>query len=259
MTPHPTAPPPKGKPHPTAPRSQTQPQVMPSAISQGANSAVLGLRCYGSLGRQSVGRWVRIAPDGVTQCKTVGASLSQFECFRMFLDAKGRKRTGASSLHEGLPPGWVQTDHECAYDQAHQAWAPAVARGSYKPGLTSVHINDTISFVVDSTAGGAGSHRSTLLQLTYLQSYDEVGVLHVECVTGCTCSAATIDTLLPSAKYAALHRSNVRVSQASRCEVRLTNVGRPARHHSRCPSTGSPCTKVKLAGLSVVEESGSPQ
>ena len=251
--------------HPLRPQSREQQwqkargAELPQALSRGAESSLLGVRCYGSLGRQSVGRWVKVASGGIKQCKTAGPAHSQnFQCFHQVLDSAGRKRNvGGATVTSGLPPGWAQTDHECGYDRTLRGWVPALARGTFKPGLTSVHPNDTVSLVVDSTAGGGAAGTATaMLQLTYLQSYDECGVLRVECVAGCVCTAATIDTLLPGAKYAALNRSAVRVSQASRCEVRLINVGRPAGGGGLCPTADSPCTKVKLVGLSVLREPG---
>ena len=86
-----------------------------------------------------------------------------------------------------------------------------------------------------------------MVQLTYLQSYEQVGVLRVECVSGCACPTQRLQTLDPS-RLATLNTMLWHVSESRSCTLRLTNVS--PRHCSAAGVRG-PCSKLKLVALAV--------
>ena len=108
----------------------------------------------------------------------------------------------------------------------------ALAKRSKKPGLTSVTRGDDFLIEVDTSlsergvahaatsaaagdaadgkasaaaaAGGGEAGAVPVLQLTYLESYEQVGVVTVACHQGCACRNLTVDTLVPSRRFATL-------------------------------------------------------
>ena len=83
------------------------------------------------------------------------------------------------------------------------------------------------------------------MQLTYLQSYEQVGVLRIECVSGCQCATQRLQTLEPS-RLATLNTTLWQVSESRMCTLRLTNVS-----PRDCGEVRGPCTKIKLVALAV--------
>ena len=69
-----------------------------------------------------------------------------------------------------------------------------------------------------------GLHQQVELAITALRSYDDMGVLRIECESGCTCVPSDIDMLTAKEGYALQVTRNVRVTQADQCRVRLENV-----------------------------------
>ena len=121
-----------------------------------------------------------------------------------------------------------------------------------KPGITSLSIGDEMEITIDTTlasrsdelAPATNTTASTVaLTVTFLQSYEQVGMLQIECVEGCTCTETMIDTRAPSAQFALLSTSDVLVSQAHTCRLRLINVS-PV---SRAPGG----TKIKISELGI--------
>jgi hypothetical protein len=147
--------------------------------------------------------------------------------------------------------GWNLTKEELAYDESSRAWHPLAVK-RVKPGLTSVSPGDVVSLQIDTTLGRhanvsgiqlIGEH--AMLQLTYLQSYEQVGVLLLECTSGCYCDPHRIQTLEPS-RLATLNTTLWPVSESRKCTLRLTNAS--PRY---CASGRGPCTKIKLVALAV--------
>ena len=104
-------------------------------------------------------------------------------------------------------------------------------------------------------------HAAALLQLTYLQSYEQMGVLQLTCLRGCECSTLTIDAMLPSQSLATLNTTITPLTQSRACVLQLVNVARAtaglwvqgAPQPSMCPekSPPEPCTKLKVVALSI--------
>lgn len=152
--------------------------------------------------------------------------------------------------------GWLATTEEFVYDStvARGSWGPLPRDPAKppKPGITSLSIGDAVEITIDTTlaseAEPAPSANDTFsgaaaLSITFLQSYEQVGVLQITCLRGCECTQVTVDTRQPDAHFALLNTSELSVSQARECRVRLRNVS-PA---SRAPGG----TKIKISQLGV--------
>jgi hypothetical protein len=89
--------------------------------------------------------------------------------------------------------------------------------------------------------------------LTFLSSYNEVGVLHVSCFEAyCSCTPGEIDTLRPKEQNAQLSTYTVEVD-TSTADCRLDLRNSSPKHRPGCSApASSPCTKVKVVGWSVV-------
>lgn len=153
----------------------------------------------------------------------------------------------------------------------------ALAKRSKKPGLTSVTRGDAFFIEVDTSLseqapraavsgaprataasatheaprGGADKSAVPVLQLTYLQSYESVGVVRVACHRGCTCRSLTVDTLVTARRFATLSTAlSAPVTRAAACVLRVSN-------ESPEPEPGSaPRSKVKLVSLAVLSQAG---
>ena len=150
--------------------------------------------------------------------------------------------------------GWNLTREELGYDEISKAWKPLAVKRA-KPGLTSISRGDVMHLSIDTTIDGGSptpkgkglksSSERAMVQLTYLQSYEQVGVLQMECTSGCRCDTQRIQTLNPG-RLATLNTSLWPVSESSSCTLRFTNVS-----PLQCGSTRGPCTKIKLVALAV--------
>ena len=195
------------------PTTRTPLKGLPPALAPGLTSAARGVRCYGWGARGTRGSWKSI----------------------MFHDQ-----------------GWNLTREELGYDEISKAWKPLAIKRA-KPGLTSISTGDAMNLKIDTTLDGGsqavmGLKRSgerAMVQLTYLQSYEQVGVLQMECVSGCQCDAQRIQTLNPG-RLATLNTSLWPVTESRTCTLRFTNIS-----PLLCGSTPGPCTKIKLVALAV--------
>ena len=152
--------------------------------------------------------------------------------------------------------GFNVTSKELAYDASSSRWLE-IKSTQTKPGVTSVASGDSMMLLIDtsmpeanSTTTGSKSqqHRDhPMLQLSYLQSYEQTGVLRIECVSGCTCPTQTVQTLVRT-RLATLNTTMWRASEAKACALRFTNVSPRLCDGS---STEEHCTKVKVVGLAV--------
>ena len=140
------------------------------------------------------------------------------------------------------------------------AWQ-LVPRKNPRPGLNSVVPGDNVTFLLD-TRVPKGRHAVLGLQL--LTSYNQVGVVRVECIdAGCPCEPVTFDALRPAEPHAMHGRFSLDISQSVACLVRVTNIspggvipveGASVRRESQhapqrlraCPVDAGPCTKLKL-------------
>ena len=147
-------------------------------------------------------------------------------------------------------------DSVCLRGRGHwqhctRALAP---RAVNKPGIVSVLPGTAMRFVVDTTApitrqGNASVPLRAALALTYLSSYERMGVCVVSCVSGCSCTPRTIDALqLAQPATAAIGAATtmtsdfalsrnvsvativeIPVSSSRACVVRLVNTPRTTR------------------------------
>jgi hypothetical protein len=211
----------------SAPR---QMRPLPAPLSKDVDD-LHGVRCYGWAGRAvsktskagSRGAWRRSVVEGVRW--PAGDGVGESTSFKR---------------------GWALTHAEATYNGS--AWV-ALAKRSKKPGLTSVTRGDAFSLAVDTTveqtAGGA--HTDPVLQLTFLQSYEHVGIVSLRCVRGCTCDPMTVDTLAPTKRFATLATAlSGAVSPAKLCVLRVSNAS------PRPPEGAPPRTKIKLVSLAVL-------
>ena len=199
------------------PAAHRRAQPLPPALTPGLASSTRGIRCYGWGARATRGSWKSIILSDI---------------------------------------GWNLTREELAYDEIAAAWKPLPIR-RFKPGLTSVSHGDSMTLHIDtslddsdsalgrpSKSYGSGNEHA-MVQLTYLQSYEQVGMLRIECVSGCNCTEQRLQTLEPS-RLATLNTSLWRVSESRKCKLRFTNVS-----PNSCGAARGPCTKVKLVALAV--------
>lgn len=138
-------------------------------------------------------------------------------------------------------------------------WQP-MPRKNPRPGLNSVVPGDNVTFSLDTRVP---TGRQAVLALQLLTSYNQVGIVLVECVdAGCPCEPVTFDALRPSKRHAIHDHMSLNISQSATCLVRVTNISpeyvTPAslhRHHQpqqrqkrrACPvDDAGPCTKLKL-------------
>ena len=183
--------------------------------------------------------------------------------------------SGVAWTGDGLNgSGWALTNVEVMYNG--QRWVP-LAKRSKKPGLTSVTPGDAFEVAVDtslreeaqaaasaakSSSGSVsepsarhGEAASTalvpVLQVTYLESYEQVGVLRVTCVRACSCQPLRVDTLEPKRRFATLSTAlSGPVTRSPRCVLRVMNESpQPAGNASR--------TKVKVVSLAVLSKQAS--
>ena len=113
-----------------------------------------------------------------------------------------------------------------------------------KPGLLSLAPRDTIELLLaeeEAPANQSGAAIDTCVGVTYLQSYEGMGVLELSCVApaSCSCSARRIDALRPTARFSLFRTVELAVSWSAPCPIRLVNLGEGNR------------SKLRLAGLHV--------
>jgi hypothetical protein len=210
---------------------------------------VQGIRCYGWGARATRGKWEAImAPQAPPAGHTTGSA------------------------------GWRLTRQELAWHAAEREWRPAPSEsragtGVGKPGLTSVTPGDVLELEISTSleggnrgGGGGGGKQGggrgegfggehAAVQVTYLQSYEQVGVVHIECVRGCSCAMKRLDALVPG-RLATLNTALWRVSEARKCTLRLTNKSPPGSCGAGSAAGAgvggaAPCTKIKLVALAV--------
>ena len=155
-------------------------------------------------------------------------------------------------MQAGTSKGWHVTEEEVGYDSETRSWRP-IRTPSKKPGLTSVTSGDVFTVRIDTTVPNRRSESH--LQLTYLQSYEHAGVLHLSCSCGCRCASKHVDTLLPGAKLATLNTTTLRASASANCCVSFENVS-PKDGKRALPSSLGPFLKIKLVSLTVSAFSG---
>ena len=167
-------------------------------------------------------------------------------------------------------------DGACLRGRGHwQHCSRALApRAVNKPGIVSVLPGAAMRMLVDTTApvAQAGRNASALphaaLALTYLASYERMGVAKVSCIKGCTCETRIIDALQlaqPASSTAAATRDNalsrnvsvasvveIPVSGSRNCIVRVVNT--PRRQGIGRDQTPA-VAKWKLLGVRVGWES----
>lgn len=160
-----------------------------------------------------------------------------------------------------------------------------------KPGLTSTSPGDSVRLRIDTSlglgdahGGGGAPREQPSVQLTYLRSYEQAGVLSVECTAGCSCAAQRIQTLdvgalatLHTAAFpvreisqsgSACRRMGMRsatphacpcptpaqVSEGPNCTLTLRNVS-PRKCPTALVAASGPCTKLKVVALAVAVSS----
>ena len=195
---------------PATPLEHPPGQLLPASLAPGLTSSLRGVRCYGWGARATRGSWQSIMR---------------------------------------LERGWKLTRDELAYDETSKQWQPLAVK-RVKPGLTSVVPGDVVSLQIDTTLDRRQNAVPTtaeqpLVQLTYLQSYEQVGLLQVNCEHGCTCGQLRIQALEPT-RLATLNTKLLPVSESSECTLRLTNVS-----PRKCGTARGPCTKIKLVALAI--------
>lgn len=158
-----------------------------------------------------------------------------------------------------------------------QRWEP-LAKRSKKPGLTSVTPGDAFEVAVDTSlreeeepagsataadrvieaasplapAKKAATRFEPVLQVTFLESYEQVGILRITCVRACSCKPLRVDTLKPQRRFATLSTAlSGPVTRSSRCVLRVVNDSpQPIGNASR--------TKVKVVSLAVLSKQAPP-
>ena len=95
--------------------------------------------------------------------------------------------------------------------------------------------------------------RQPVIQLTYLLSYEQMGVVRVACHAGCACEPTTVDTLAPNRRFATLNTVlSGAVSRAEHCVLRVSNES-PRPSSDGAPARG----KIKLVSLAVLSSARS--
>uniref|UniRef100_A0A7S0P484 Uncharacterized protein n=1 Tax=Calcidiscus leptoporus TaxID=127549 RepID=A0A7S0P484_9EUKA len=208
-----------------APLFAHAPSTLPPLLSPTADQ-LHGVRCYG-WGARRQGRWGQIISERSPSTRAAAA-----------------KRGGGGGRRL---PAWSPTNQEFAFDSRAGEWLPTGVHG--KPGLTSVSVGDAVRLSIDSTLGDPAA--TAVLQLTYLQSYEQMGVLRVSCLQGCTCAPLTLDALLPAQTLATLNTTMLTLTQSRACRVRLANVARGPPDGCPAKVPPEPCEKLKIVAASV--------
>ena len=122
------------------------------------------------------------------------------------------------------------------------ALAPRAPR---KPGVVSVLPGAVMRLVVDTTAPVDANLTTAKLALTYLASYEGMGVCTVSCEGGCACAPRAIDALQVAAPAPPGRREGraQRLGRERRRGRRLRSGGvrRPPREHAARRGEGSGC------------------
>ena len=164
-------------------------------------------------------RWEAELPGGAA---AVADTPSCAELRRCVLGVARRREDGACLRGRGH---WQFCTH---------ALAPRAPR---KPGVVSVLPGAVMRLVVDTTAPVDANLTTAKLALTYLASYEGMGVCTVSCEGGCACAPRAIDALQVAApappgggrgarNVSVASDVEVAVSGAAACVVRLENTPR---------------------------------
>lgn len=116
----------------------------------------------------------------------------------------------------------------------------ATEKKAQKWGFVAFEPGSWLEFAIDSRVAGS-TERTNRVVLSYLASYEAMGIARVECVGGCECEAATIDALWQE-KASMLMTAEFQATQHAQCRVRVTV--------QRQSSEGG--HKFKLAGVMVL-------
>ena len=215
----------------------------PSDLDMGGMSGTSNSRVAGSnSGGMPLVHWQTVAATGKQNSREGGTDGLNCDVLRRCVLRAARSRSSASCLR-----GRVQ------WQYCSRALAPKVVN---KPGIVSVLPGAVMRFVIDTTApvthaggGGesapsvgnqSGAMTSASLALTYLASYEHMGVGVVSCESGCSCQPKAIDALqmaqpatagAPAGADSPLSRNvsiasvaELAVTSASRCVIRLENA-----------------------------------
>jgi hypothetical protein len=173
----------------------------------------------------------------------------------------------------------TRTSSSCLLGRGHwQHCSRALAqRPVMKPGIVSVLPGAVMRLVLDTRppiatrTGDRSQPLQPALALTYLTSYEHMGVCVVSCESGCTCDARAIDALQFAQPAAATTASSivagdvlarnvsiasvveVPVSSAHTCIVKLENTLRPSSHN---PKPALELAKWKLLQVRVGWDTG---
>lgn len=151
------------------------------------------------------------------------------------------------SLQGHYSTAWAYTESEVVYSLQANGWVPN-PKPAKKAGLTSVTPGDRLIMKVDTSFSfkSNDSHLAPALQIMYLRSYEQTGILKIECTSGCRCTPWQIDTLEPKRRFATLDTAmSPPISRARSCMLAFTNI-------SPHPRGGVPRTKLKIVSIAVV-------
>lgn len=121
-----------------------------------------------------------------------------------------------------------------------------------KWGWTSSQPGCWAELEVDTLQGSSHAEGDTLLWLSHLRSYAGMGAARAECVSGCTCSPATLEGSWEQ-RVSLFYMTRFQVSRSPRCRVRVTVSAdqpgvRPADSGHKVTLVGAMVTHVPLAG-----------
>ncbi|KAG1660750.1 hypothetical protein FOA52_010624 [Chlamydomonas sp. UWO 241] len=203
-----------------------------------------------------------VHPDGRTGCRVI-AELAIHLISSVLAQVKSSEP--AALQPQPLPPPMIPGNHESANDKCfiggsfvatvqepHEGWEWAnEAKNSLRPkwGFISTTAGSALKVKVDTRASASASadNSDVMVQIAYLQSYENMGKASITCEGGCACPASTpIDGHNPGDKTSQTHLHAFYVSQAEDCIIVFTVL----------PETGSGQHKVKLTGVIISEESG---
>lgn len=135
----------------------------------------------------------------------------------------------------GQHNGWLWQEQELGYSGSavivdgnrSAGWALVPLHGRpARPGLNSVDPGDVLTFSFDTRLAPWGRpNAQASLRLTFLSSYNQVGVARIACPdAGCSCDTLIWDALRPKAIFAVQETVQLNIGQAEHCKVSITNV-----------------------------------
>lgn len=135
-------------------------------------------------------------------------------------------------------------------------------RPAYKPGIVSLLPGAELRFVVDASAPltrrrgrNTTDPNGAVLALTYLTSYEQMGVVGVSCEKGCDCEMRTIDALQMAQPTMAMAPSELRRGHHHSERAAARNVSVASVAELLLTQTTSACT-VKLSNLARTRHGG---